>query len=284
MKFTSIQRRTLYQCNVESLCCLPRTNVISFQFLGPIEFEEEKISVNSQTGPPSDISDRSGNISDKLSLSGNSLGGVSTPSASATTAGASGAAATAAPSAGAGGPMTPASSSTTPTAGVLRKESNSGTPGGDQPPPQARLRTWSALSSRGNSRDKGDEAAGASSSSSYALTETPPPASTSTKISSRATSLLNLFVPSNNSSSNSGNPATGGAQTASSSSASASQGSLGVAFGFPLGALTLSYIRTSYRIGGFPSLICFRRRSKCEETFQPVAVADPHSRGGRGSG
>lgn len=204
------------------MCCLLRTNTRSFQLLGPIEFEEEKISVNSQTGPPSDISDRSGSNSDKLSLGGNSIGGGSTPSASATAAGASAAGASA--PAGAGGPMTPVSS-TTPTAGVLRKESNSGTP--DQPP-QTRLRTWSALSSRGNSRDKGDEA-GASSSSSYALTETP--VSTSTKISSRATSLLNLFVPSNNSG-NSGSSA-GGAQNAPSSSASASQGSLGVAFGFP---------------------------------------------------
>ena len=168
--------------------------------------------------------------------------------------------------------MTPASSSTTPTgAGVLRKESNSGTPTTDQPPAQTRMRTWSALSSRGNSRDKGDEA-GAASSSSFALTETP--ASTSTKISSRATSLLNLFVPSNNS----GAGSAGGAQNAPSSSASASQGSLGVAFGFPsLGDLTVSYI-FSYR--GFPSFICFRRRSRCEETFQSVAVADTHSRGG----
>ena len=207
------------------MCCLLRTNTRSFQLLGPIEFEEEKISVNSQTGPPSDISDRSGSNSDKLSLGGNSIGGGSTPSASATAAGASAAGASA--PAGAGGPMTPVSS-TTPTAGVLRKESNSGTPAPDQPP-QTRLRTWSALSSRGNSRDKGDEA-GASSSSSYALTETP--VSTSTKISSRATSLLNLFVPSNNSG-NSGGSSAGGAQNAPSSSASASQGSLGVAFGFP---------------------------------------------------
>ena len=207
------------------MCRRLRTNAISFQLLGPIEFEEEKISVNSQTGPPSDISDRSGSNSDKLSLGGNSIGGGSTPSASAMAAGAS--AAPVASAGATGGPMTPTASTTPTGAGVLRKESNSGTPAPDQPP-QTRLRTWSALSSRGNSRDKGDEG-GASSSSSYALTETP--VSTSTKISSRATSLLNLFVPSNNSG-NSGSSA-GGAQNAPSSSASASQGSLGVAFGFP---------------------------------------------------
>ena len=210
------------------MCRRLRTNAISFQLLGPIEFEEEKISVNSQTGPPSDISDRSGSNSDKLSLGGNSIGGGSTPSASAMAAGAS--AAPVASAGATGGPMTPTASTTPTGAGVLRKESNSGTPT-DQQPPQTRLRTWSALG-RGSSRDKGDEGGGASSSSSYALTEAPAAASTSTKISYRATSLLNLFVPSNNSSSSNSGGGAGGAQNAPSSSASASQGSSGVAFGF----------------------------------------------------